>query len=237
MPPQRSRKAVQSHALTNYHLICIGVGHWTIDAGTMANHFVELLKFARENVHVLNEGDGPTAQQILDKIAWMKTSGRVGPKDALVFYYSGHGFLHENAFMFGTQPNPLPGKSICKAIAHLGLKLVMFLIDACNSEGFAVDQMFSALTKDNGKIAILAASAVNQTAPGDSTFSHLFAEACRHITDRKRKLKENVEMCLHQTNVQFAMNELREKKFTHAPNAVFNGVPFKFGPLDEVRFI
>ena len=190
----------------------------------MQTCFIKKLGFPDENVHVLNEGKGPTAKDVLDKIARMKDSGRIGPKDVFVCYYSGHGKVDKsNLFKFCTRSKPLPSTTICEAIADLGVKRVVFLIDACEAAGFAGNQIFGRLARES-RFAVLAASTAFKEASGDSMFSRLFAQACEKL------LRDKELFCNHA--LIFATMVTLNPMATS--NMGIYGNPFEFAPLDKV---
>ena len=221
--------------MTKHHLLCIGVDQWTVDATTFKRHFVDDMHFLRDNIYLLNEGDGPTADDVLAEMERMRTSGRVGPKDLLVFYYSGHGSLDENKiFHFGTRSKKLSCEDLFKAISLLGPKRVLYIIDACEAAGVSAIQILKdACLQTNPRIetAILAASLAGQKAPGNSAFTHMFVTACESAKAKQRRLEQPTEMCLYPGLLQHEMNTSREGLFADAPKAFFSGVSFPFGPL------
>ena len=190
----------------------------------MKNCFVTKLRFPPDNVHVLNEGKGPTAKEVLDTITRLQKSGCICPKDIFVVYYSGHGMVGENnTFKFCTQSEHLSADAMCKAVADLGVKRVVFLIDACEAAGFSGNQIFSQLARDS-KIAVLAASTAFKNTSGDSTFSKLFARACQNLLRDK-------QLCLNHAQVYATMMMLDMKATS---NMGIYGTPFEFAPLHKV---
>ena len=133
-------------------------GDWTHHATTMGDVFARDLRYRRDHVKVLNEGNGPTKRQVLDSIASFQqrdSSGvSVGPKDVFVFYYVGHGDVDEKGnFLFRTQDGSLSQSELMDAVMQLHVRHAVFIIDACHAAAFTA--AFKA-SRSNMRIAVLA---------------------------------------------------------------------------------
>jgi len=241
-------KRPRPHDRVNIHVLCIGMGNWFRDAARMGKIFVDVFMYRSCYVHILNDDGGPTAKAVRDKIAWLKKSNMVGPRDMFVLYYSGHGVVHNNTFEFCTKGERLSQKDILDAVTSLGVKCAVYIIDACYAGAFDASKgATDTRTKGEGAASftsddiqtcfndategtiVMAAASAKQKVSGSSLFTHLFDEAGRAIIREKILLKREgrgrsarTRMCVRPLSLFDKIEELRQAKFPTAPKPTIN---------------
>ena len=163
----------QEHPLIEHHAICIGMDGWIQDVNAMGYLFTEKtgLRYPHANVHVLKD---PTKREVLGNISSMNEVS-FGPKDVLIVYYSGHGFLDKvkREFLFKTRKESLSRTEMVNAVEKVGAKNAVFIIDACRAGGFKA-------SSDKMNVAVLPAKRSDELVYGkDESFTKLFIQRCK----------------------------------------------------------
>jgi hypothetical protein len=142
--------------------------------------------FEAANIETVHNG---TKAEIGEAIEGFFTSA--GPKDHLLFYYSGHGYndLHNNLFLCArdTRTSLLVSSAISDKVINLmatnsrALK-VIFVLDCCHSGSFKGGANNSLLAHGSGRCLITSCASHQlskdaSTPTGASVFTHFLAEA------------------------------------------------------------
>ena len=231
------------------------MGRWAKDATRICNLCVENLRYPQHNVNVLNENGGPTKEEVLRAITMLKQSGRVGPKDVFIFYFSGHGIRDNDTFNLCTKGSYLSHKEVIEAVDTLGVERKIFVLDTCYSGGFKMSKTSSAkrveiggtdftghgieafFTKGITGSLVMTAASAHEKAPVNSAFTQLFIAACETIIREKALLHglTNTKMCVRPLTLFDTMEELRKTTFPEAPAPRISDVDslasFPIGPL------
>ena len=178
--------------LGQFYAVCIGVDNCTNNATLVSGAFINELNYSPNNVHILNEGDGPTADEVLDTFINVLIP-KINEKDTLIVYYSGQSCRVSEQFKFCTKGTYLSHKDfITKCINKVKTQRVVIVIDVCYSGDFntfkskdkpgrVVDAGdITAFLKPSGKICFFASQA-KEIAPGSSAFTHAFVKSIEKI--------------------------------------------------------
>jgi len=221
-----------------FYALCIGMDDWTGDASLMKELFTKDLRYNKQHVCTLNEGSGPTAEDVLRVMD--NVTPRVSQSDIFILYYSGHGTRSNEQFLFCTKGKYLPHSVLVDKIRQLKTERVVIIIDACHSGEF------SSVTKDkpantfdsgdleaflrsSGKLVMVAARG-SETAPGSSAFTHSLIKAV------KAELKGNrgKELSVRPLTVFDRASQILGETFSDAPlpriSAAHELASFSIGP-------
>ena len=182
----KATTAEYHRGLGEFYLLSIGMDKWTKDAKDMSDLFKKTLKYTDRNMHLLNENDGPTKDEIVT-VFHTELIPKITDKDTLVVYYSGHGTRNSSGdFEFCTKGPYLSNTDFTALVKRVKTERVLLVIDACYAGAFGTLKSkdkpsnsfdagdLEAFLKSTGKVVMSAASS-GLTAPGCSSFQkHLF---------------------------------------------------------------
>ena len=184
------------HGLGEFYLLSIGMDNWTKDATMISDLFKGKLKYRENNIHLLNQNDGPTKDEVIDVLE-SKLIPTITEKDTLVIYYSGHGGRgrdRSEEFRFCTKGAYLYCSEFKALVKRIRTKRVLLVIDACfagampalKSKDKSADSFdagdLQAFLKSTGKVVMTSASS-SLLSPGTSAFSHAFDKCIKTAVD------------------------------------------------------
>ena len=193
---KQKTKTEYHHELGQFYLLSIGMDSWTDDATMISDLFKEKLKYKESNIHVLNQNDGPTKDEVID-IFERTLIPTISETDTLVFYYSGHGGRGrdcDDEFQFCTKGARLYCSEFIALVKRIRTKRVLLVIDACyagamptlKSKDKPADSFdagdLQAFLKSTGKVIMTSASS-SRLSPGTSAFSHAFNKCVKSAVD------------------------------------------------------
>jgi len=160
--------------------------------------------FEMEKKRLLQVGDEAPGKDIITKIVELRNSGKVKSNDVFIFYYSGHIVRADGMLKFCTKGPWLSHRNVLAAMATLGVKRTIYIIDACDcgkviptkGEPFAR----SACSFDGADIMdffqggitgnlVLTPLFARQMTPGRAAFSYIMVKAAQHLIQKQKILR------------------------------------------------
>ena len=229
----------------------------------MLSLFLKDLKYPKNRVHILNKaalGCGPTAKEVLHKIASLKKTCRLQPIDIFIFYYAGHAVRADGMLKFCTKGPWLTHQEILTAVTNIGLKRALYILDLCESGKFdavkdspgpraklpyafdGADVMAFMRGGPKGNLVMTPLTA-RQLAPGRGAFTFMFVKACqlivrKQIALKKKRSSESTLMCVRALSLFDQLAAIWKKQYPSVPVPVIptshrlGQIPI--GPLEEV---